>query len=81
MLDEPSMIFQGFYTLSMQCVYDDTNYIDIATLRATSSSVWCECDVVGLTTDGDHAGRFDPSPSGLCVLTVTRCPTTSNIIP
>ncbi len=68
--------------MSMDCAYrlSGINYIDQATLRTgTTTTVFCECDVIGVT-DAGHFGTFDPTPRGMCVLTVTRCPTSSNIL-
>ena len=76
------MHFQGYYTVSTQCVYNltDPHYIDQATLRTSSSRVWCECDVIGIYR-GQLIELSTPIPAGLCVLTVTRCPFSSNILP
>ena len=68
----------------MHCVYNlnDFNYVDIATLRTSpSGSVWCECDVIGVHESGQLGTFLNPIPSGVCILTVTRCPNTLNIIP
>lgn len=77
------IVFQGSYPVRVDCEYrlDGYNYMDQATLRSSTSkpeAVWCECDVFGLTQAGSHAGRFDPIPSGQCLLTISQCPVTTS---
>ena len=53
--------------------------IDQATLCAVDdTSVWCDCDVIGLNATGEHINSFFYTPNGQCILTITRCPTSSH---